>query len=54
MTIAITATVGKGGANHPNDVRKIQALLNAVPEDSGGRYTLLTDGRLFWGNTVSV
>ncbi len=42
MTIAITARVGKGGANHPDDVRKIQALLNAVPEDSGGPCPQLT------------
>lgn len=45
MTITIRATVGKGGVNHPDDVRKIQELLNAVPEDSGGpRPRLAVDG----------
>ena len=36
MRIDISASVGRGGVNRPNDVRTIQAALNRLPPASGG------------------
>jgi hypothetical protein len=38
----ISASVGQGGRNLPNDVRTVQELLNTVREGAGGPSSLLT------------
>ncbi|MDP2898636.1 MAG: peptidoglycan-binding protein [bacterium] len=46
MAITITASVGRmGGVNRPDDVKKVQKLLNKVPQTEGGpKVPLAVDG----------
>ncbi|MGH9791684.1 MAG: peptidoglycan-binding domain-containing protein, partial [Candidatus Acidiferrales bacterium] len=44
--MCITASVGKGGVNRPQDVRIIQALLNMCRSRTGIAAPLATDGRI--------
>jgi peptidoglycan hydrolase-like protein with peptidoglycan-binding domain len=53
MTLTITASVGKDGANKRLDVAVVQNLLSTITEETGGAPGLVTDG---WNgpNTVNA
>lgn len=54
MASSITASVGKNGANRPEDVRTVQAMLNKVPSEHGGPAAPLEVDGLAWGKTADA
>nr|WP_319493315.1 hypothetical protein [uncultured Desulfobacter sp.] len=54
MTKSISASVGKKGANRPNDVKTVQELLNKVPITSGRPTPLLEVDGMCWSLTCTA
>jgi hypothetical protein len=54
MSCSISASVGKGGVNIPQDVSVVQKLLNDVPAQSGGPITPLKVDGLAWSKTIAA